>query len=160
MLGAVTAFAVLAADLVAARPTDDYSSLDRAEFLRACSEGREFVAHQCGCVYDYIRARVSYRDYEDANRTENAAEWPPNLRAAMASALRRRRASAATRHPPHVTSRRLHRSGPPRSFDQAQSARSSTRGEISASLARRVQVSRYCSQNATEYVVGLAIPSV
>jgi uncharacterized RDD family membrane protein YckC len=63
-----------------------YQAIDRDAFISGCRDegGRE---RTCACAFDYIKARLSYDEYMEANRTANTNKWPPRARRVITDAF-------------------------------------------------------------------------
>jgi uncharacterized RDD family membrane protein YckC len=63
-----------------------YQAIDRDAFISGCRDegGREKT---CACAFDYIKARLSYDEYAEADRTANTNKWPPRTRRVIADAF-------------------------------------------------------------------------
>lgn len=51
---------------------EDYSSSDRSGFIEGCLKDGRVSEKTCGCLFDYIRARVPYDEFAEADRTEDS----------------------------------------------------------------------------------------
>lgn len=70
----------------AAAPGNGYEAIDRDAFISGCrDEGGEETT--CACAFDYIKARVSYDEYLEADRTADTNKWPPRVRRVIADAF-------------------------------------------------------------------------
>jgi uncharacterized RDD family membrane protein YckC len=69
-----------------AAPGNGYQAIDRDAFISGCRDegGGEKT---CACAFDYIKARLSYDEYLEADRTTNTSKWPPRVRRVIADAF-------------------------------------------------------------------------
>ena len=68
----------LVAGTDALETTDTYTGLDREVFINGCTEEGEFSDSECGCVFDYISARLPYDEYQEADR-QDLEDWSPRV---------------------------------------------------------------------------------
>jgi hypothetical protein len=63
-----------------------YEAIDRDAFISGCRDegGRETT---CACAFDYIKARLTYDEYAEADRTANTNKWAPRTRRVIADAF-------------------------------------------------------------------------
>jgi uncharacterized RDD family membrane protein YckC len=63
-----------------------YQAIDRDAFISGCRDegGGETT---CACAFDDIKARLSYDEYAEADRTANTNKWPPRTRRVIADAF-------------------------------------------------------------------------
>jgi uncharacterized RDD family membrane protein YckC len=66
--------------------TTNYSALDRDVFISGCADEGGSEAG-CSCAFDYVKARVPYDEYAQADRTEVTSDWPPRVRRTLADAF-------------------------------------------------------------------------
>ena len=64
---------------------EGYTDRDRAAFVQGCKEGLDEAT--CACAFDYMKERVPYDDYKRADRYEDPARWPANVRRVAERAL-------------------------------------------------------------------------
>jgi uncharacterized RDD family membrane protein YckC len=67
-------------------PGSGYQAIDRDAFISGCRDDGG-VEKACACAFDYIKARVSYDEYLEADRTANTNKWPPRVRRVIADAF-------------------------------------------------------------------------
>ena len=73
-------------EAASATPGSGYQAIDRDSFISGCrDEGG--VEKTCACAYDYIKARLTYDEYVEANYTVDTAKWPPRVRRVIADAF-------------------------------------------------------------------------
>jgi uncharacterized RDD family membrane protein YckC len=60
-----------------------YTGLDREVFINGCTEDGEISESECGCVFDYVSARLPYDEYLEADRTDPEA-WSPHVNEVLA----------------------------------------------------------------------------
>jgi hypothetical protein len=78
----------LVAGTDALETTDTYSGLDREFFINGCTEEGEFSESECGCVFDYISARLPYDEYLEADR-QDVEDWSPRVNRIVADGFSR-----------------------------------------------------------------------
>jgi uncharacterized RDD family membrane protein YckC len=63
-----------------------YQAIDRDAFISGCRDegGGEKT---CACAFDYIKARLTYDEYAEADRTANTSKWAPRTRRVIADAF-------------------------------------------------------------------------
>jgi uncharacterized RDD family membrane protein YckC len=69
-----------------AAPGNGYQAIDRDAFISGCRDdgGGE---RTCACAFDYIKARLSYDEYLEADGTADTNKWPPRVRRVIADAF-------------------------------------------------------------------------
>jgi uncharacterized RDD family membrane protein YckC len=60
-----------------------YTGFDREVFVNGCAEDGEWSESECGCVFDYVSARLPYDEYLEANRTD-PEDWSPRVNEVLA----------------------------------------------------------------------------